>query len=277
MTKEERQDLRVSNRELRERARKLTKGHRGDGGLLSLAATAMPLLAGALPLLLEPARAAAVSALPKNVTALMGAHTDRISVAVFAVLCILAAAVLCAPLRVAREAWFIGGAEGKKRTAKRIKFWLRPKWALKAARFVLSLWVLKLFWAAVFFAPGAFLFTGTILQASAESMGMGVFFAAVGGGAVLLLLGLCFYLAMAERYALVLSILAKQPKVKLRSALALSQARMDGHCAENLGFSLSLLGWKLLSLLIVTTPLCTPYVRQAEACKRVRLLTGGVR
>ena len=80
---------------------------------------------------------------------------------------------------------------------------------------------------------------------------MGLFLSAVGGGAALLVLGLVFYGATAQRYALVLPVLAKQPRCKLRNAMKLSAARTDGHCAALLRFRLSFLPWYALSLPVI--------------------------
>ena len=99
---------------------------------------------------------------------------------------------------------------------------------------------------------------------------------AAGGGALLLLLGLGFYLATAQRYALVLPVLAKQPRCRLRNALRLSAARTDGRCAALLRFQLSFLPWVLLSLLVVPLIYTMPYITQCRACKHASLLKGGM-
>ena len=79
-----------------------------------------------------------------------------------------------------------------------------------------------------------------------------------------------------QRYALVLPILAKQPRCKLGNAFVLSAARTEGHCAALLGFSLSFFPWYLLCLLVVPLPFAATYITQAKACRHAELLQGGV-
>jgi hypothetical protein len=230
--------------------------------------------AGFLPLLLDFAADRAAAAIPSHTPAIdLGLRWGKAGGA--ALLCLLAA-LLCAPLRVGREAWYFGGADGRKRCAARVLFWLQPRWACKAARFVLAVSCAKLLWAALYLLPGGFLLAGTLWQARAGDLSMGLFLSAAGGGAALLLLGLVFYGATAQRYALVLPVLAKQPRCKLRNALRLSAARTDGRCAALLRFRLSFLPWFALSLPVVPLLFTAPYITQAMACRHAELLRGGV-
>jgi len=107
-------------------------------------------------------------------------------------------------------------------------------------------------------------------------MDMLLFLCAAGGGAILLAMGACFYAATAQRYALVLPVLAKQPRCKLRNALRLSAARTDGSCSALLGFALGFLPWYFLCLLVLPIPFVAPYIAQAKACRHAELLSGGV-
>jgi len=256
-------------------ARRLIVGHRGAGFALLLGGFLLAALAGLLPLLLDFASSQAVAALPypHSPTMLLGVNGGRVALAV---LLAMLAALICAPLRVGREAWYFGGADARKRSRARVLFWLQPRWAFKATRFMLALIVRKLLWAALYFTPGGFLLGGTLWQARAGEMDLGLFLGAAGGGAVLLGLGLGFYAATVQRYALVLPILAKQPRCKLRNALRLSAARTNEHCASLLGYKLSFLPWYLLCLLVVPLPLAAPYITQARACRHAELLQGGV-
>jgi len=252
----------------------LLRGHRGTAAALLLIGCLLAAGAGFLPLLLDLAANRAAAAIPN--------HTPTIDLSLRwakaggAVLLALPAALLCAPLRVGREAWYFGGADGRKRSRARILFWLQPRWALKAARFVLAIACAKVFWAALYLLPGGFLLGGTLWQARAGDLSMGVFLGAVGGGAALLALGLFFYGVTAQRYALVLPVLAKQPRCKLRNALALSAARTDGSCAALLRFRLGFLPWLLLSLPVIPLLFTAPYITQSLACRHAELLNGGV-
>jgi len=260
------------NKATRAWARQLLRGHRGAAAMLLLAGLLLAVGAGLLPLLLDFAVAAA--AIPGHTpTAETGLRWAK---AGGAVLLVLLAALLCAPLRVGREAWFYGGADGRRRSPARVLFWLQPRWALKAARFVLAISCVKFLWAALYLLPGGFLLVGTLLQAQAGSLSMGLFLSAAAGGAVLLMLGMLFYGATAQRYALVLPVLAKQPRCKLRNALRLSAARTDGNCAALLRFRLSFLPWVILSLPVIPLFFTAPYIAQSLACRHAELLNGGV-
>ena len=263
----------INNKATKQRARQLISGHRGAGFGLLAGGFLLAALAGLLPLLLDFASARAVAALPypHSPTMLLGLSAGRVAAAG---LLAMLAALLCAPLRVGREAWYFGGADARKRSRARVLFWLQPRWALKATRFVLALMLRKLLWAALYFTPGGFLLGGTLWQARGGEMDLALFLAAAGGGAVLLAVGLGFYAATVQRYALVLPILAKQPRCKLRNALQLSAARTNEHCAALLGYKLSLLPWYLLCLMVVPLPLAAPYITQARACRHAELLQG---
>ncbi|MCL2298937.1 MAG: hypothetical protein FWC27_02170, partial [Firmicutes bacterium] len=242
--------------------------------LLLLAGFLLAAGAGLLPLLLDFAADRAAASIPSRTPSIdMGLRWAK---AGGAVLLALLAALLCAPLRVGREAWFYGGADGRNRSSARVTFWLQPRWALKAARFVLVISCAKLLWAALYLLPGGFLLAGTLWQMRAGDLSMGLFLSAVAGGAALLTLGAFFYGATAQRYALVLPVLAKQPRCKLRNALRLSAARTDGNCAALLRFRLSFLPWYALSLPVIPLLFTAPYIAQCLACRHAELLNGGV-
>ena len=262
------------NKATRAWARQLLHGRRGTAAVLLLLGFLLAAGAGFLPLLLDFAANQAAAAIPNHTpTVELGLRWGK---AGGAVLLVLLAALLCAPLRVGREAWFYGGADGRKRSSARVTFWLQPRWAFKAARFVLAVSLRKLLWAALYLLPGGFLLVGTLWQARAGDLSMALFLSALGGGAALLVLGLFFYGATAQRYALVLPVLARQPRCKLRNALALSAARTDGRCAALLRFWLSLLPWIALSLPLIPLLFTAPYITQCLACRHAELLNGGV-
>jgi uncharacterized membrane protein len=271
------------NKATRKWARKLLRGHLTPAAGLLLGGFLLAVAAGLLPLLLDVVAERTVSALPPFAERAAGA--ERVGAAVTAYLWAKAggaalllplAAVLCAPLRLGREAWYFGGADGRKRSGKRVLFWLQPRWALKAARFMLAISLRKLLWAVLYLLPGAFLLVGTLWQARAGVMDLALFLSAVAGGAVLLVLGLAFYLPTVRRYALVPTLLAKQPRCKLRNALRLSAARMDGQGAALLRFEMSFLPWLALCLLVLPGVFVLPWYTQSLACRHKELLSGGV-
>lgn len=251
------------------------RGHRAAGFTLLLGGVLLSICAGAAPLLVDIMSSRAAAALPDAQTPGAALSLQGLRVG-FAVAAALLTALLCAPLRLGREAWYFGGAEAKRRSSKRVLFWLQPRWAFKAARFVLALLLRKLLWAGLYLLPGGFLLGGTLWQARVGSLDWLLFAAAAGGGALLLALGLGFYAATVQRYALVLPILTKQPRCKLNNALRLSAARTDGSCAALLGYSLRFWPWYLLCLLVIPLPFAAPYITQAKACRRAELLRGGL-
>jgi len=262
------------NKATRQWAGRLLHGHRGAAAALLAVGLLLAAGAGFLPLLLDFAADRAAAAIPGYTPMVdMGLRWGK---AGGAVLLALLAALLCAPLRVGREAWYFGGADGRRRCAARVLFWLQPRWAFKASRFVIAIFLCKLLWAALYLLPGGFLLIGTLWQARTGDLSMGLFLSAVGGGAALLILGLLFYGATAQRYALVLPVLAKQPRCKLRNALRLSAARTDGQCAALLRFRLSFLPWVALSLPVIPLVFTAPYITQAMACRHAELLQGGI-
>ncbi|MDR2753921.1 MAG: hypothetical protein LBB50_06405, partial [Oscillospiraceae bacterium] len=158
----------MQNETTKSRARALLKGHKGTATPLLLGGFALAALCGALPLLLDFAGEKVTAALPLDTSAATWGF--RWGKAGAAVVLALAATLLCAPLRVGREAWYFGGADGKKRSIARVRFWLQPRWALKAMRFVVALAWRKLLWAVLYFLPGGFLLAGTLWQARGGAM-----------------------------------------------------------------------------------------------------------
>jgi len=265
----------LNNRSTKQQAHRLIRGHKASGFLLLACGFLLAIITAAAPLVLDFASAQAVAALPYPHTPAIAWSLTGIQASTALALAMLAA-LLCAPLRVGREAWYFGGADARKRSRARVLFWLQPRWALKATGFVVALAVRKLLWAALYFMPGGFLLGGTLWQAQSSEIDLMLFFGAVGGGALLLLLGLVFYAATVQRYALVLPILAKQPRCKLGNAIQLSAARTSAHCSALLKYKLSLLPWYLLCMLVVPMPFVAPYITQARACRHAELLKGGV-
>ncbi len=264
------------NRATRLRARQLLRGHLIPASALLLVGFLLAAAAGLLPRLIDAATERAVSALPSFAETAAGATgTSALRWAKVGGMALLIplAALFCSPLRLGREAWYFGGADGRKRSGKRVLFWLQPRWALKATRFMLALQLRKLLWAALYLLPGGFLLVGTLWQARMGVLDLTLFLSAVAGGAALLLLGLAFYLPTVRRYALVPAILAKQPRCKLRNALRLSAARMDGHGAALLRFELSFLPWLALCLLIAPAFFILPWYTQSRACRHKEILT----
>ncbi|MCL2107508.1 MAG: hypothetical protein FWH26_10695 [Oscillospiraceae bacterium] len=261
------------NKATRAWARQLMRGQYAPAAGLLLLGFAVMCAMGFLPLLLDFAADTAVAALPQTPAAEMGLRWGR---AAGAALLALLALLPCSALRMGREAWFFGAAEGRKRSRSRVLFWLQPRWAFKAARFLLAVALRKLLWAAVYLLPGAFLLVGTLLQARGGELNLALFLSAVIGGGALLLLGLCFYIATAQRYALVPAILSKQPRSKLKNVLRLSAARTEGHCGELFRFHCGFLPLLLLCLLVVPAFPALPYIHQSRACRHAELLTGRI-
>ena len=258
------------NKFTKQKSKELLRGHRFASAMLLFGGAVLAIAAGFLPLLLDFAAAQAAAALPQTPAAALGLRWGKVA---GGILLALLAALLCAPLRMGREAWFFGGADDRKRTASRVLFWFQPRWALKAARFVAALTLRKLVWAVVYLLPGGFLLAGTWRQAAGGGMNLPLLICAAAGGVVLTALGFGFYVATAQRYTLVLPILAKQPRCKLGNALRLSASRTEGRCAALLRFQLSFAPWYLLGLLIVPLIYIAPYLVQARACRHAELLT----
>ncbi|MDR2525768.1 MAG: hypothetical protein LBC83_06265 [Oscillospiraceae bacterium] len=279
------ESARRRNQKTRRNAKFLLRKHRAAALGLLTGSFLLAAAAGLLPLLLDAATDRAVQTLPPFVERAAGqAAASDISTLLLrwgrpagALLLLFLSTLLCAPLRFGREAWFFGGADGRRRSARRILFWLQPRWALKACRFQIALGLRKLLWAAIYFAPGALLLGGTLWQARAGVLELWLFLSAAGGGALLLLLGLGFYLPTVRRYALVPSLLVKQPRCKLRNALRLSAARMDGQSAAFLRFQLGFLPWLALCVFIVPAFFILPWYTQSLACRRRELLSSSLR
>lgn len=195
----------------------------------------------------------------------------RIGVGLLMLFC---CALLLAPLRTGREAWFVGAAFGYKRSKARILYWFAPKRALRCTLFRFVLHLCKGVWAVIFLLPGLFMIVGTLYAGSVQQYDYHLLFITIGGGAVLLLVGGWFYLATVQRYFLVMPILINNPRVSLRYAMQKSAIIMDGQCKETARLKLSFLPLMLLNVLIFPAIYVLPYYRQSCACRSAELLRG---
>jgi uncharacterized membrane protein len=193
-----------------------------------------------------------------------------------ALVVILLAALLCAPIRTGKEAWFVSAAQGQQTSSARILFWLQPRWACKAMGFQLCLWTFRLLWAAVYFLPGVVILVGTLLEARTGVMNSFIFITTICASSALILCGMGFWYATIQRYSLVQMILAKQPRVRFKNALRLSAARMDKHGGQMLWLEASFLGYHLANIMIIPMFFTLPYLQQARTCRRLDILQGNI-
>ncbi|MDR2646822.1 MAG: DUF975 family protein [Oscillospiraceae bacterium] len=253
------------------RAKKVLQGHWGAACGILFAGLVTAIGAGLLPLLTDLAVRQTALIFPDTGDPIAAISKEWMRTVLSAV-AVLFACLICAPLRMGREAWYFGGADGKKRTSMRVLFWLIPRNALKATRFLFAVGIRKFLWAVLYLLPGTFLLIGTITQSQSAALDAALFFAAIGCGAVLLAVGFGFYLATVQRYALVPAILAKQPAAKCKNALRLSAARMEGNCAKMLRFRAGFIPWFLLCFFVVPAGYVLPYYTQSCACRHKNLL-----
>jgi hypothetical protein len=209
------------------------------------------------------------------IAAWLAAADARLPAAAQVALCVallLLALRLLAPLRVGRAAWFLSPSLGVKRRAARVAFWLRPARARRALVYVFALGGLKLLWLGVYLAPGGFLLGGTLYTAARGQVQADLFAAVCVGSALMVLVGAGFYAVTAQRYFLVIPILACRPQTHLGEALKFSTIVMDGHCLRTLLFKLSFAPWVLSCLLLLPALWAVPYYNQARACREAAMI-----
>lgn len=184
------------------------------------------------------------------------------------ILCALLALLLSAwglaPLHMGVNAWFVGGAMGKKRTGRWLVYWLRPKRAASATAFYLSLLFRKLLTYCLFLLPGLAMLAGCgyLLFVGIEQS---LLLALLACAAVLLLLGMGFGFVAAQKYFAAKYLVARKPGICTKQAVEESKALLQGRLLHVAVFKASFLPWFLLCVLLVPAFYVWPYYRQACA------------
>lgn len=161
------------------------------------------------------------------------------------------------------KAWYTGRLTRKKQCGKRLRFWFKPRFSVKALRLKALLFILKLFWTTALLSPSLLIFSAVIGIAATGGIELYLFISLTVGGTALLLTGLVFRFIIVQRYFLAPYLLAEEPKLKPQQAIKQSKNLLDGHIYRIVGFKLKFLPSFILYPLIFPAIFFYPNYKQS--------------
>lgn len=171
------------------------------------------------------------------------------------------------------NAWYSGRLTRKKQCGKRLRFWFRPKLALKALRLSFLLFAVKTMWTAALLSPSMLVFSAVIGFAATGGIELYLFISLTVGGVILLFTGLIFRFIIIQRYFLAPYLLAEEPRMKPIQAIKQSKNLLDGHIYRIVCFKLKFLPSFMLYPFILPAIFFYPNYKQSCSvlAKEIRL------
>lgn len=171
--------------------------------------------------------------------------------------------VLCiySSISVGEKAWYTGLTLSKENYTKRLFFWFKPQFSLKALRFKATLFFIKTAVTTVYVLPAVIILWSAYYLAGSGGIETYFFLALCGGGALLLLSGLIFRFVTVQRYFLAEYLFSSDPRSGVLTAINRSKNLLDGHIFEIVKFKLSFIPWFFGCLFLAPSLYFVPYYK----------------
>lgn len=187
---------------------------------------------------------------------------NRIAICAIALLVIISYFIFKASLSFVKKAWYSGKLMRKK-TFKRVLYWIIPSHSFKAFRFHCLLFSVKFLWSAVTLLPSFSILTTIIILAYSGGIELYLFVTLISGFVLLLISGLIFRFIIVQRYFLAEHLITLNPKLKPVQAIRQSISLSNGHIKEIISFKLSFLPWIISAPFIFPFLYFIPYYKQS--------------
>ena len=169
------------------------------------------------------------------------------------------------------NAWQLRTAEGKRPGNVHILYWMRPNRGVRAAWLHTRLAVCRIFWTITLTSPGtAILYSAFRWRNSIADHRISMTVLLIG--VICTVFGIVCSLIIHQKYALSSVILAKNPKIGIRKAAAVSQQYMTGHCFKLCLLKVSFLPHFLLCAAVFPVIYVLPYYRQTVTAMLLEIL-----
>lgn len=165
-------------------------------------------------------------------------------------------------ISIGENAWYSGHLYRKKQCLKRLIFWLKPKFSLKALKLNVLLFFIK---AVIFFTfclPSLILLLTAITLAFSGGIEVYLLISFLAGTFTLFLTGVIFAFIVNQRYFLSKYLLAENPKLGVAQVLKQSKNLMNGQIFRVVKFKLSFMPAFILYLLVFPTIFLHPHYKQ---------------
>lgn len=163
---------------------------------------------------------------------------------------------------VGEKAWYNGITENKSNYIKRLFFWFKPKYSYRALKFHLILFIIKSFWATLYFLPAAILLWSIYYLSGTGGIEYYLFISLSVGSVLLFLCGAIFYLISIQRYFLAEYLYSSNPRLGAIVSIRQSKNLLDGHILEIVKFKISFIPKLLSCILIVPAFFVIPYYKE---------------
>ena len=167
-------------------------------------------------------------------------------------------------IRTSEYAWYSGSLTRKKNRFRRLIFWYKPKYSVKAFGLNLSLCFLKLFWNIVFLTPAGLVVASTVLIAFNGGVEIYLLAALLCGAVMLLLCGLVFRFIIIQRYFLAPVILTQNPSNGVFQTIKQSKNLSEGQLLKIVRFELLFIPYWLSCILIFPIFFVYPHYKQSR-------------
>ncbi len=174
---------------------------------------------------------------------------------------------------IGEKAWYSGALTKRRLSFKRLLYWFKIKYAFKALRLKLALFIIKLLWLCLFTLPAIIALLTAVMLAFSGGVEVYLFFSLLSGGAVLLVFGLFFYFTVSQKYFLAPYLLVENPRLGVWLVIKQSKNLIEGHIFYLVRFKLSFLPSFLLYPLILPAIFLYPHYKQSccVIAKQLRL------
>lgn len=161
------------------------------------------------------------------------------------------------------KSWYSGQINGSKLGLKRLFFWFKPLYSIKASIFKIYLYLIKTINTIIFITPSLLLFSALLLLAFSGGIEIWIFITLLIGGAILLFFGLIYAFIFNQRYFLAEYLYINNPKLSVIQVINRSKNLLDGHIFNVVKFKISFLPHMILCLLIIPIFVIGPYYKQS--------------
>ena len=258
----------MTNREIKKESKRIIKGKRGNALSMILFNVAFCLGITAISY-----GAIRLSDSFFSSEALASGRLITFIITGFALL-ILSVFALCvySSASVGEKAWYGGVASGKNNYRKRLFFWFKPVFSLRAFRFKFLLFGIKALLALLFLFPSVAVLWSIYYLARTGGLEVYLFVSLAGGSALLALCGLIFRFIAVQRYFIAEYLFSSDPRLTPILALRQSRNLLDGHILEIVKFKLSFIPWYIACIIILPLFYFLPYYK-ASCCTVAKKIT----
>ena len=169
--------------------------------------------------------------------------------------------VVMSSYNIGEKAWYTGRMNKSMLGIRRLLFWFKPMYSIKAFLLKAELLFLRCSSLIFFSIPSLLILSVNLFLAFTGGIEVWIFVSLLSGSAVLLIIGSVFAFIVNQRYFLAEYLYANNPKLKINQAIKQSRNLLDGHLFRIIKFKLSFLPLLLSGILIFPLFFIVPHYK----------------